>query len=47
MLLWDVASSIHSDLSALSLLKLYGAETAENRMPARRVVDAFDVIEDI
>lgn len=47
MPLWDVASSIHSDLGALSLLKLYGAEAVENRMPTRHVVDAFDVIEDI
>ena len=45
MPLWDASDSVDSDLCALSLLELYGSETAESRMPERRVVDAFDVIE--
>ena len=44
---WAVAGSVDTDLSFLSLLELYGTEIAERRMPARRVVEALDVIEHI
>lgn len=45
--LWAAAGSIDTDLSFLSFLELYGTEIAERRMPARRVVEALDVVEHI
>lgn len=44
---WAAAGSVDTDLSFLSLLELYGTEIAEPRMPARRVVEALDVVEHI
>ena len=44
---WAAAGSVDTDLSFLSFLELYGTEIAERRMPARRVVEALDVIEHI
>ena len=44
---WAAAGSVDTDLSFLSFLELYGTEIAERRMPARRVVEAFDVVEHI
>jgi hypothetical protein len=44
---WAAAGSIDTGLSFLSLLELYGTEIAERRMPALRVVEAFDVIEHV
>lgn len=44
---WAAAGSVDTDLSLLSFLELYGTEIAERRMPARRVVEALDVIEHI
>ena len=44
---WAAAGSIDTDLSFLSLLELYGTEIPERRMPARRVVEAFDVVEHV
>ena len=44
---WAAAGSVDTDLSFLSLLELYGTEIAERRMPARRVVEALDVIEHV
>lgn len=38
---------LNTDLSFLSFLELYGTEIAERRMPARRVVEALDVVEHI
>lgn len=45
--LWAAAGSVDTDLSFLSFLELYGTEIAERRMPARRVVEALDVVEHI
>ena len=42
---WAAAGSVDTDLSFFSFLELYGTEIAERRMPARRVVEALDVIE--
>ena len=44
---WAAAGSVDTDLSFLSFLELYGTEIAERRMPARRVVEALDVVEHI
>ena len=44
---WVAAGSVDTDLSFLSFLELYGTEIAERRMPARRVVEALDVVEHI
>ena len=44
---WAAASSVDTGLSFLSFLELYGTEIAERRMPARRVVEALDVVEHI
>jgi hypothetical protein len=44
---WAAAGSVDTNLSFLSFLELYGTEIAERRMPARRVVEAFDVIEHV
>ena len=41
------AGLVDTDLSFLSFLELYGTEIAERRMPARRVVEALDVVEHI
>jgi len=46
-LVWAAAGSVDTDLSFLSSLELYGTEIAERRMPARRVVEALDVIEHV
>ena len=45
--LWAAAGFDDTDLSFLSFLELYGTEIAERRMPARRVVEALDVVEHI
>ena len=45
--LWAAAGCIDTNLSFSSLLELYGTDVAQCRMPARRVVEALDVIEDI
>lgn len=45
--IWAAAGSVDTDLSFLSFLELYGTEIAERRMPARRVVEALDVVEHI
>jgi len=39
------AGLVDPDLSFLSLLKLYGTEIAERRMPTRLVVEALGVVE--
>ena len=44
---WAAAGFDDTDLSFLSFLELYGTEIAERRMPARRVVEALDVVEHI
>ena len=44
---WAAAGSVDTDLSFLSFLELYGTEIAERRMPARRVIEALDVVEHI
>lgn len=44
---WAAAGCIDTNLSFSSLLELYGTDVAQCRMPARRVVEALDVIEDI
>ena len=43
---WAAAGFDDTDLSFLSFLELYGTEIAERRMPARRVVEALDVVEE-
>ena len=45
--IWAAAGPVDTDLSFLSFLELYGTEIAERRMPARRVVEAFDVVEHV
>ena len=47
LLIWAAAGSVDTDLSFLSFLELYGTEIPERRMPARRVVEAFDVVEHV
>lgn len=44
---WAAAGSIDTDLSFLRLLELYRTEIPERRMPARRIVEAFDVVEHV
>lgn len=44
---WAAAGSVDTNLSFSSLLELYGTDVAQCRMPARWVVEALDVIEDI
>lgn len=44
---WAAAGSVDTPLSFLRQLELYRADVAERRMPARRIVKAFDVIEHI
>ncbi len=45
--LWAAAGSVDTDLSFSSLLKLYRTDVAERRMPARRIVEALDVVEHV
>ena len=44
---WAAAGSVDTDLSFLSFLELYRTDVPESRMPARRVVEALDVVEDV
>jgi transposase len=44
---WAAAGSMDTDLSFLSFLELYRTDVAERRVPARRVVEPFDVIEHV
>ena len=44
---WAAAGSVDTDLSFLSFLELYRTDVAERRMPARRVVEALDVVEHV
>jgi len=44
---WAAAGSVDTDLSFSSLLKLYRTDVAERRMPARRIVEALDVVEHV
>ena len=44
---WAAAGSVDTDLSFSSLLELYRTDVAERRVPARRVVEALDVVEHV
>ena len=45
--LWAAAGSVDTDLSVLSLPKVYRTDVTQRRMPARRVVEPLNVVKDI
>lgn len=45
--LWAAAGPVDTNLSSSSSLELYRADVSERRVPARRVVEAFDVVEHV
>jgi hypothetical protein len=44
---WAAAGSVDTNLSFSSLFELYGTDIPERRMPARRVVEALDLVEHV